>query len=146
MRKTGSHRPVAQWTASNYQGRVTSAFCPRLHLGPGLRHCGSLPNRPPGVSILMVVVPYAESGHHLVSSASWETLWRQVPVTGGHSPAPPTQGPRVWGVLASMTCFSFRQHGHQAPAHRQSGPIMGPHRSLCHSLWSQGLRWLMDGF
>lgn len=40
MGKPGSHRPVAQWTASTYQGRVTSAFCPRLHLGPG--HYGNL--------------------------------------------------------------------------------------------------------
>lgn len=94
MRKPGSHRPVAHWTASDHQGSVTSAFCPRLRPCPGLHHSGnlSLSNRPPGVSIFIKVVPYAESGHHLVCSASWEILWRQVPVTWGHPlPRPPKE-------------------------------------------------------
>ena len=42
MRKPGSHRPVAQWTASDHQGSVTSAFCPHLRPCPGLHHYGNL--------------------------------------------------------------------------------------------------------
>lgn len=94
MRKPGSQRPVAQWTASDHQGSVSSAFCPppTAPAWACITMATSLSNRPPGVSILIAVVPYAESGYHLVRSASWEILWRQVPVTWGHAlPCPPKE-------------------------------------------------------
>lgn len=95
----------------------------------------------------MGVVLYAESGHHLVRSASWEILWRQVPVMGT-LPCPAHRRTQSLGTLSQHDHVSHSDNTVTWPLHTGSqGPSWGltsHYVTHCGPSTSGGLRMVSD--